>query len=449
MLGGYMGLTHNMRKLLLSISFFAAALLLGVFSLGLYPSSSTASSVGFSGYAWSSGIGWIKFDGAAQGYGVLLDTGTREISGYAWSPNVGWLSFNRSDTSDPPFDDPGTAGDLADPNDGSGAIARLSAANEMLGWARFCSVFQSGCSGALRLPSELGGWTGWVKFKGVADDGTAYGVLKSSASDDLTGYAWGGPVTGWMSFSSKNCDPDGDGQSNGTPGCPATGDPVPLYGVMVAAALTPSATLQAVPSSGAAPLNNVQLTATLSNGPGGQYIYKFDCTNDGSYEHTSAATAATTYADPTVCNYASVQTYTAAARIEDTGGVFIASATAFINVGTPAFSVTLSPNPAVGKLALNTSTGIREFTTVLTATPTLWTAADTIDFVFDCGAGQPQGIFNDILGPGPSRTYSCTYTDVGTFNPTVTVHHDTFDLTASATASVLVLPGGIGEEPPF
>jgi len=54
-----------------------------------------------------------------------------------------------------------------------------------------------------------------------------------AAFDPLTGWAWSDSI-GWISFSSKNCDTNGDGQSEGTPsGCPANETSIASYGVDV------------------------------------------------------------------------------------------------------------------------------------------------------------------------------------------------------------------------
>ena len=97
------------------------------------------------GFAWSYNVGWISFnstdcdtdeDGTYEGasenggaapsgcpssgtvddYGVKIDSATGNFSGYAWSSNVGWISFDRSDTGNPPSDDPGS---------GAGPIAKV------------------------------------------------------------------------------------------------------------------------------------------------------------------------------------------------------------------------------------------------------------------------------------------------------------------------------------
>lgn len=129
------------------------------------------------GFAWSSNIGWIKFNNCAappnpatcsgSDFGVNIDPGNGLLSGYAWSDNIGWLSF-----------DPATAGfDAAHPQ------ARLDlATNEISGWARFLS--------------NGGGWDGWVKLRDPA--WAADSVMRNGC--DLEGFAWGDLVAGWIKF---------------------------------------------------------------------------------------------------------------------------------------------------------------------------------------------------------------------------------------------------------
>lgn len=137
-----------------------------------------------SGWAWSSNIGWISFnsldcdadgnglsDGAPLGcpvtgtpisdYGVQVNPTSGELSGYAWSSGVGWISFNRADTGTPPeapyngsesfiacvdFLDAGQLCDNADNN-------------KVYGWARALSYG--------------GGWDGWISLRGGADNAIA------------------------------------------------------------------------------------------------------------------------------------------------------------------------------------------------------------------------------------------------------------------------------------
>ncbi|MFT5280667.1 MAG: hypothetical protein ACI9AR_000091 [Flavobacteriaceae bacterium] len=141
------------------------------------------------GWAWgaennegSSGVGWISFssennvsnDTSVGGgrhtialsenivskahaqnstatYGVSMESNTGDMSGYSWSSNYGWISFNPESVSGCP---------------GTGSCApRLDIANgELRGWARYCSVFVSGCSGALKSQNQRGTWEGWISL---------------------------------------------------------------------------------------------------------------------------------------------------------------------------------------------------------------------------------------------------------------------------------------------
>jgi hypothetical protein len=52
----------------------------------------------------------------------------------------------------------------------------------------------------------------------------------AGTTDNVSGWAWSENV-GWISFNSLNCDPDGNGISNGGPGCPTSGTSIANYGV--------------------------------------------------------------------------------------------------------------------------------------------------------------------------------------------------------------------------
>ncbi len=53
---------------------------------------------------------------------------------------------------------------------------------------------------------------------------------RATVNTELTGWAWSENI-GWISFTSKNCDTDGNGQSNGAAGCPSSGTAMAAYGV--------------------------------------------------------------------------------------------------------------------------------------------------------------------------------------------------------------------------
>lgn len=71
-----------------------------------------------------------------------------------------------------------------------------------------------------------------------------------------------------------------------------------------------SVSLFANPNAGPAPLNNVDLTATVSNAGAGSITYQFDCTNDGTFE-LAISTPSNPYIAPDLCDYVTTGTYTA------------------------------------------------------------------------------------------------------------------------------------------
>lgn len=143
--------------------------------------------VNITGYVWSANIGWIKLQGDSYGVQMnfadtdsdpYLDTGVVDATNkYAWSSNVGWIDFAP------------TTGYPSAPNHG----VQMEASGLLTGWARVCSVFASGCSGALANNSFRGGWDGWIKMSG-----SSYGPVRSGCN--YAGYAWGSDVVGWVKF---------------------------------------------------------------------------------------------------------------------------------------------------------------------------------------------------------------------------------------------------------
>lgn len=156
-------------------------------------SAQIASNVPLSGYAWSSTIGWINFSGS--NYGVEIQTdGT--LVGYAWSEHIGWIKF----------------GNLSSFPSGGGNAAIDFATGEITGWARACAGTASGdCSTMNDYPD---GWDGWISLScettGSCAADNSYGIAASTG--DVTGYAWGAEVVGWVSFAGP-----GYGVTYGTP----------------------------------------------------------------------------------------------------------------------------------------------------------------------------------------------------------------------------------------
>ena len=134
-------------------------------------------------------------------YGVNINT-SGQFSGYAWSSIVGWISFNRcgsdgncltadGDTGDPPGQPYQNGTFIADYNQGN---------DQVRGWAKILSM----------------GADGWIKFRKFgSDSGPNYGV--SISNGKFMGWAWNandnGSGIGWISF---NCDHTNDDPS--TPG---------------------------------------------------------------------------------------------------------------------------------------------------------------------------------------------------------------------------------------
>jgi hypothetical protein len=74
--------------------------------------------------------------------------------------------------------------------------------------------------------------------------------------------------------------------------------------------------LEATPSSGEAPLNNVDLRASVSGSAEGTINYKFDCENDGSWDKQIFSTNSNPYTALDVCDYSSAGNYTARVMVE-------------------------------------------------------------------------------------------------------------------------------------
>lgn len=142
-----------------------------------------------SGSMWSSNIGWISLNNCTDAadsntctgytYGVTIDPITGTVSGTAWSSNIGWITFN----------------DAGCPTSGCTAGARFNSVTSTVeGWARACSVFASGCSGA--LSSNTGGWDGFLSLSG-SGYGLTLGALNGTTRT-INGSIWGSEVLGWI-----------------------------------------------------------------------------------------------------------------------------------------------------------------------------------------------------------------------------------------------------------
>jgi len=136
-----------------------------------------------SGFAWSSNIGWISFNGPT--YSVKMNVGTDNIGifsndSYAWGSNIGWIKFDSS---------------LIGPSSPTDGV-RVETDGRVTGWARACTVFVSGCSGSLKGLSYLGGWDGWIKMDPTGNVANDVHLV----ANEFQGYAWGSDIVGWINF---------------------------------------------------------------------------------------------------------------------------------------------------------------------------------------------------------------------------------------------------------
>ncbi len=178
----------------------------------------------FFGYAWSTNVGWVKVNNCVSptdcapgtSYGLTMaSSGTeRTITGYAWSSNIGWITFYTQEQT--PWDrtqDPGEQERLiqhcptgAGPNCRAyvdwGATGGTSV--PVKGWARACSVYND-CTQpnrGLKESWKRGGWDGWISLGDTnTSDSVSYGVKLNTTTGQMSGYAWGSGVVGWVDFS--------------------------------------------------------------------------------------------------------------------------------------------------------------------------------------------------------------------------------------------------------
>lgn len=157
------------------------------------------------------GIGYLSFgcddggDSACEatetnnfptGYGVRINTNpdspdNGKIFGYAWSSNYGWVSFYHDDVASC-----GSRGGLEITGNVQEVINQQGWAQVLSGYARVLNYD----------PSE---WNGCISFSGSTQSGSTYETkigLLDSGNLGLKGWAWGGNVVGWISFSCETCD---------------------------------------------------------------------------------------------------------------------------------------------------------------------------------------------------------------------------------------------------
>ena len=115
--------------------------------------------------------------------------------------------------------------------------------------------------------------------------------------------------------------------------------PSPTLSVALSGRVTSGDPWSAVSVSGFSPLNNVDLRGSVSGSATGSIRYRFDCTNNGTYEHDNT-TSADPYSVADLCDYSSPGTYFARVRVDRQG--VSDTDTLRITVSAPTVSVVLS-----------------------------------------------------------------------------------------------------------
>ncbi len=177
-----------------------------------------------------------------------------------------------------------------------------------------------------------------------------------------------------------------------------------------------NATLLATPSSGAAPLNNVQLRANASAGNGATKYYRFRCKNFTGF--SSWRTSPSYH-----CNYPTVGTYTAMVQVRQSGNVTVSAQTDIV--------VTPQLQPLHVSLVGQPSIGFAPLTSWLTATSTGGNTQPR-EYRYRCKS------FTTFSSWRRYNRYSCLYPLPGHYVATVQLRQNG-STTVAATANITVL----------
>ena len=132
--------------------------------------------------------------------------------------------------------------------------------------------------------------------------------------------------------------------------------------------------LEAIPNSGTAPLNGVDLRATVTGTASGTINYKFDCTSDGVWDQTFYGISDNPKTVIDACNYQNQGNYVAKVRAER-GTAAAAEATAVVVVGSGSQDVNiiklarnLSDNTSFAEVVASDPGEVIEFKILVTST---------------------------------------------------------------------------------
>jgi hypothetical protein len=224
-----------------------------------------------------------------------------------------------------------------------------------------------------------------------------------------------------------------------------------------------SVTLSANPSSGATPLNGVDLTATVSGTATGTINYKFDCTSDGTWDYTFNNISDNPKIVVDACNYASAGTYTAKVRVErDVANPAEATATVIVTAA-PKPTISFSPSNfsfSATQGGANPSNQTLEIWNSGPAGTTLnWSVSDNATWLsLSPTSGSSTGEHDLVtlsvnISEMSAGTYTATITisdPSATNNPQiVSVTLNVGDFTISASSTTLTAPPTSGASDPY
>jgi hypothetical protein len=251
-----------------------------------------------------------------------------------------------------------------------------------------------------------------VDIKANSSDGPitiAYNTsatLSWTSSNATSCYASGG-WSGSKSISGSESTGNLTSSKTYTITCTGSGGSVSDSVTVNVEASTLSASLTVLPASGCAPLNGVDLKANVSGTATGTINYKFDCTNDGTWDLEINGSTNNPYTATNLCNYALVGNYTAKVKVE--------RGTATPSENTASVGVTdCSPNSPTVDIKANSSDG--PITIAYNTSATLsWTSSNATS----CYASGSWSGTKSISGSEStgnltsSKTYTITCTGSG------------------------------------
>lgn len=410
---------------------------------GSTPSSATVTVTpppNVSGYAWAGsgegatnaaiqqnpGIGWIHM--AGSGYGVLVASdGT--MSGQAWTDpndggdNFGWIDFAPAGPYPASSFVPAQSVRM---NRSTGAVT---------GWARSCTVFASGCSGASRSSAEIGSWDGWIGF----GTGGNYTQPVTVSGCNWSGYAWGGGGTspandspiGWIHFGGTSYPVTGSGS-----GCATQSD-------LIAGSVSPTAAVAGIATPFSATISNI---GSGSTGSGFTNLFQRASDSSGAgaidigtyYQSTALAsnanaTATFSYTFPSAGTYY-VRVCADKSSASDTGT--ISESNEGNNCYTPWTPITVTLPTLSGTFSANPDTIDPGKPSTLT-----WTsnATSCVGTGFST-SGTANG--NTTVNPTQTSAYQITCTKSGYTDLTLATTVTVISVTASISAKPSCVSGG-------